>query len=546
MSNALTRTRSRLAGMYVQEYGSDQPDPNKRRVYLSYLDSVKYFRPEVMSARNNEALRTFVYHTILVGYLDYVKKRGFTSCYIWACPPLPGEDYILYCHPTRQKTPKSEKLREWYLKMLAVAKAQGIVVSLGNLHDELKLDREPLGEMRSAVDVPYFDGDYWPGAAEEMITSAHAVLRRASHHLAGTLTRFYSSDVHEEESKRRAGPKSGSNALAKRDRSAKGKRSDRPDGSLEALDAALMSKLAENIGSMKHDFIMVHLWYECSRCRKTIENSTRYHSVGDSTPHFELCEECYGIEQSLPVEERLYKHELKPEAVPALPDTKDTDDQIECEFFDTRQAFLSMCTGNKFQFDTLRRAKHSSMMVVFHLHNPTEPAFVATCNLCARELEPGTGWRCETCPDFDVCDECRRFRPHHHDLKPQSANRRDTSRAMSAEERQARMLQLQRTMELLVHASACQSPQCQSSNCAKVKTLFQHAFSCTMKATGGCGLCRRMWTLLQVHAKGCQKPNCPVPRCRDLKEYRRRAEEHVEERRRQAFAHYRQLQNQGQ
>jgi E1A/CREB-binding protein len=37
-----------------------------------------------------------------------------------------------------------------------------------------------------------------------------------------------------------------------------------------------------------------------------------------------------------------------------------------------------------------------------------------------------------------------------------------------------------------------------------------------------------------------------VPRCRDLKEYRRRAEEHVEERRRQAFAHYRQLHNQGQ
>jgi E1A/CREB-binding protein len=162
--------------MYVQEYGSDQPNPNKRRIYLSYLDSVKFFRPEVMSARNNEALRTYVYHTILVGYLDYVKRRGFTSCYIWACPPLPGEDYILYCHPTRQKTPKSEKLREWYLKMLAAAKAENIVVSLGNLHDELKLDREATGEMRSAADVPYFDGDYWPGAAEEMISSARPLL----------------------------------------------------------------------------------------------------------------------------------------------------------------------------------------------------------------------------------------------------------------------------------------------------------------------------------------------------------------------------------
>ncbi|EPS63123.1 hypothetical protein M569_11662, partial [Genlisea aurea] len=501
-----------LFGMYVQEFGSECSQPNHRRVYLSYLDSVKYFRPEVKTV-TGEALRTFVYHEILIGYLDYCKKRGFTSCYIWACPPLKGEDYILYCHPEIQKTPKSDKLREWYLSMLRKASKENIVVDLTNLYDHFFVSMGECKAKVTATRLPYFDGDYWPGAAEDMILQLQQEEEGRKLHKKGAIKKTIT---------KRALKASGQTDLSGN----------------ASKDLLLMHKLGDTISPMKEDFIMVHLQHACTHCCILMVSGNRW--ACRQCKHFQLCDRCYDSERKREDRERhpinlKEKHLLYPIEITGIPeDTKDRDEILESEFFDTRQAFLSLCQGNHYQYDTLRRAKHSSMMVLYHLHNPTAPAFVTTCNVCHLDIDSGQGWRCETCPDYDVCNACYQKDggiDHPHKLTNHPSNDRD---AQNQEARQLRVLQLRKMLDLLVHASKCRSSLCQYPNCLKVKGLFRHGFLCKVRATGGCGMCKKMWYLLQLHARACKESECTVPRCRDLKIHLRRLQQQSDSRRRAA------------
>lgn len=65
--------------MHVQEYGVGCPEPNARRAYIGYLDSVQFFQPR--------ELRTPLYHELIIAYLEYCRNMGFIYAHIWACPP---------------------------------------------------------------------------------------------------------------------------------------------------------------------------------------------------------------------------------------------------------------------------------------------------------------------------------------------------------------------------------------------------------------------------------------------------------------------------
>ena len=168
------------------------------------------------------------------------------------------------------------------------------------------------------------------------------------------------------------------------------------------------------------------------------------------------------------------------------------DDDIEdldCEFLNNRQAFLNLCRGNHYQFDELRRAKHTSMMVLWHLHNRNEPKFVQQCVHCNREILSGKRYHCATCPDYDLCEQCYKDPKTNrgsctHKLQAvavESDNGQDgqsSSSGMTAAQRKQRQRNLMLHIQLIEHASKCTSQTCQSSNCAKMKEYLMHAKTC--------------------------------------------------------------------
>lgn len=196
----------------------------------------------------------------------------------------------------------------------------------------------------------------------------------------------------------------------------------------------------------------------------------------------------------------------------------DDEEEMDCEFLNTRQLFLELCQTNNYQYDQMRRAKHSSMMVLFHLHNRDAPKFVQQCAVCAREILSGFRFHCPTCADFDLCQECNvksergMIQKHQHELK-KMAVATDGKNQQTEEQRKERQRSIQLHMTLLLHAASCNNPKCASQNCHKMKNLLLHGETCKTKHSGGCNVCKRIWTLLQIHARQCKDPKCLVPKC---------------------------------
>jgi E1A/CREB-binding protein len=500
-----------LFALYVYEHGEDSPPPNKRAVYVSYLDSVHFMRP-----RN---LRTFVYHELLICYLDYARNKGFATAHIWACPPLKGDDYIFYAKPEDQKTPRDARLRQWYIDMLAEAQRRGIVGKVTNMY-ELYFSNEKL----DATAVPYMEGDYFPGEAENIIKE----LEEGNGKKGGSKNKAKKA---KSKSKNRAGGRGiglDEDGLAD---------SDGTKAMEDFVRDEVMEKMGETISPMKDSFIVAFLTWSGATAEQL--------EVPSSIAQYRL--EHPEMQVKLNPTSRKRDADGNAKIDKGVKVIDDDDEDMDCEFLNDRQSFLNLCRGNHYQVDELRRAKHTSMMVLWHLHNRDAPKFVQQCGACNREIVAGMRYHCNTCPEFDLCQDCYKNPKANrgactHKLTPIAVETNQEGQGgtsgMTEEQRRERQRNLELHIQLIEHASRCKSGSCSSSNCAKMKQYLQHAKTCTTKASGGCKICKRIWTLLRIHAQKCKQSVCPIPQCMNIRERIRqlaKQQQAMDDRRRQAM-----------
>ena len=86
-------------------------------------------------------------------------------------------------------------------------------------------------------------------------------------------------------------------------------------------------------------------------------------------------------------------------------DSPEPDSRIISPLVDSRHSFLEACQFRHYQFDSLRRAQYSSLMILYHLHRPFDMRTRPTCHYCKQPIRH-LRWHCDQCPHFECCQSC--------------------------------------------------------------------------------------------------------------------------------------------
>ncbi|KAH7730064.1 TAZ zinc finger family protein [Aphelenchoides avenae] len=167
--------------LHAHEYGSDCPTPNRGHVYLAFLDSVKFFHPM--------HLRTEIYYQILLSYMEWVRDQGFARLCLFPYSPTKGESYLFPSRAAGHQIMTQKLLLRWYITLFEEGIQQGIV------HHQTNSLEAYWNTIKTAADVPYFEGDYLASlidaaAVEEIRTANMKNSKLVVHGVDGVGSRF--------------------------------------------------------------------------------------------------------------------------------------------------------------------------------------------------------------------------------------------------------------------------------------------------------------------------------------------------------------------
>ncbi|XP_065216745.1 CREB-binding protein-like [Planococcus citri] len=310
-------------GMHVQEYGSECPQPNQRRVYIELVDSVRFNEPI--------KFRTAVNHEILLGYLDYVKQLGYAMVHLLVRTPNEAEDFIFNCNPANRKLPID------YCKMLDTGIIEKRVIDYKNIFKQAMDDG-----LHSVAEFPYFENDIWTDMLEESIQELNQL---------------------EEEKRKQA-------------------------------EAAEASSSAEN---------------DVQKCNIDVDAEKKSNNKSVSQLEEDLSANIFAwMEKNK--ENFLVIRLHSSQSIANLPPIKDPDPLISCDLMDGSDAFLTMSRERGYEFSTLRRAKFSSMAMLFEIHTRIQDHFVYSCDNCEKIVKTRNDKLVPTLPQVSLKEKLIRRR----------------------------------------------------------------------------------------------------------------------------------------
>ncbi|TDH64733.1 hypothetical protein CCR75_001373 [Bremia lactucae] len=396
-----------LFTIYAQEFGDEcELEANKRAVYIAYIDSVRYLKPT--------SARTAAYHLILLAYFDYLRRHGFSRVHIWSCPPQKRISYVFWCRPSFQKTPSAEHLRRWYSNLLTKAKECGIVKNWTTLYERYFCENKDrsstscdlaspassmAGKEKDNVGVstrgttvlsvnpdelvwpvhqlpPIFDGDIIPSELERIL--GRIILRNEKQKRAN-------------ENKKNA--ICGKNSSIAR------------TGGKISLNSTLtcINEAATSVSpSIQVDVKVREVFLKCQFAVQRLKNDllvVDLEVVNDDE---------IGQIEGVDLAGKMRYHGCHPEKL--VPSWYE---QVP-RFFGSRFMFHQLCSLAGYQFDTLRRAKHSTMMMVHHYFNEQIAQLNVFCCECSLLITRADFWSCRDCIRFALCDYCYQRNGHEH------------------------------------------------------------------------------------------------------------------------------------